>query len=86
MHYVYVLKSKKTNRLYIGQTNDLRRRFHEHNHGGSKYTKHGIPWELIYYEAYRSKSDALVREKTLKQYKSAYAYLKKRIDKSINEH
>ncbi len=83
MYYVYVLKSKKDSSLYIGRTSDLRRRMQEHNDGRSKYTKYKRPWMLIYYEAYRSKRDAIARERQLKEYKSAYGHLKKRINASI---
>ena len=31
MFYVYIIQSKKDNNLYVGSTNDLKRRFEEHN-------------------------------------------------------
>src|SRR3989344_3507305 len=43
MHYVYVLLSKKDNKLYIGKTGDLRRRFKEHNDGLNLSTKNRVP-------------------------------------------
>jgi len=53
MFYAYILKSKKNNRLYCGSTDDLKRRFLEHNNGtGGKYTRDNRPFDLIYYEAY----------------------------------
>ena len=51
MYYVYVLKSQKTKRFYIGYTSDLKQRVLDHNIG-EMATKYGIPWKLIYYEAY----------------------------------
>ena len=66
MHYVYVLKSEKIDELYISQTNDLKRRFVEHNEGKNISTKHKTPLKLVYYEAYQSKSDTIYREKQLK--------------------
>ncbi|OGH38617.1 MAG: hypothetical protein A2905_03270 [Candidatus Levybacteria bacterium RIFCSPLOWO2_01_FULL_36_10] len=83
MNFVYILKSRKTNKLYIGYTSDLRKRFIEHNNSESKYTQHGIPWVLVYYEAYLSRKDAQQREKQLKMYKSSYGFLKKRIINSL---
>jgi len=83
MFYVYVLKSSKDNSLYIGYTNDLKRRFEEHNNGESKSTKHKIPFKLIYYEAYESQSDAKFREKNLKRFSQAHKALKQRIEKSL---
>ncbi|HMR73355.1 MAG TPA: GIY-YIG nuclease family protein [Candidatus Saccharibacteria bacterium] len=64
MFYVYVLKSG-THR-YVGSTNNLKRRFEEHNAGQNMSTKAYLPWEIIFYEAYISQEDALRREKYLK--------------------
>jgi putative endonuclease len=83
MFYVYIIKSQKDNSLYIGSTNDLKRRFTEHQNGESKYTKNKIPFELIYYEAFKSKTDALGRERNLKKFKKTYGELKKRIGNSL---
>lgn len=65
-YYVYVLRSVKDKKLYIGFTDNLRRRFSEHNQGKQKSTKPGGPLELIFYEAYLNKGDALRREKYFK--------------------
>lgn len=83
MYYVYILKSEKDNNCYIGSTNDLKRRFREHNAGLVFSTKARIPFVLVYYEAYRSETDARKREKNLKIRSRAYAQLKKRISESI---
>ena len=82
MFYAYILRSKKDFQLYIGSTNDLRKRFEEHNAGRVFSTRGRIPFELIYYEAYKAKEDAIKRELQLKKFKSAYGQLKKRIIKS----
>lgn len=66
MYYVYVLESLKDERLYIGSTNDLKRRFLEHNAGKSFSTKSRIPFKLLYYEAYLHKEEAFEREKFYK--------------------
>ena len=83
MHYVYVLKSLKDGLLYIGYTNDLKRRFAEHNAGLSKATKPRTPFQLVYYEAYKSRADAVAREKNLKLYSRAYQQLRSRIAGSL---
>lgn len=83
MFYVYVIKSKKDDSTYIGYTNDLIRRMKEHNNGESKYTKNKYPYELIYYEAYKSMSDAKFREDNLKEFAQAYSQLKRRIKNSL---
>ncbi|MEK7187722.1 MAG: GIY-YIG nuclease family protein [Patescibacteria group bacterium] len=79
MFYTYVLKSKKDRKLYIGCTDNLRRRFTEHQNGLSPATRYREPWVLIYYEAYLEKSDAQKRERQLKKFSTAYGELKKRI-------
>lgn len=85
MFYVYVLKSKKDERLYIGYTSNLRKRFQEHNSGLNTSTKNRIPFSLVYYEAYRSIEDAKVREKRLKHFQNSYKELRKRLQYSLNE-
>lgn len=62
MYYVYVLRSLKDNKLYIGYTNNLTRRLTEHNKGSTKSTKHRRPFRLAYQESYKTKSEAAKRE------------------------
>jgi len=82
-YYVYVLRSQKNNRWYIGFTMDLRKRFKEHNEGKyNSWTKGRGPFELIYYEAYRNKTDAQSREKQLKSGQGR-VYLKQRIKRFL---
>lgn len=85
MRYVYVLKSKKDSSLYIGYTNDLKRRLEEHNKGKNFSTKFKTPFELVYYEAYRSQGDAKYREKQLKRFAASYKELKKRMRNSLDQ-
>ena len=66
MFYVYVLFSIKDKRLYIGSTNNLKRRFSQHNAGGVKSTTARRPLKIIYYESYLHRPDAERREKFLK--------------------
>jgi putative endonuclease len=65
-HYVYILRSLKDNKFYVGYTVDLRKRFKEHQEGIVASTKSRTPFELIFYEAYRNNYDAMGREKYLK--------------------
>ena len=65
MFYTYVLQNNN-GRLYTGYTNDLRKRFNEHNTKKSTYTKLRGPYQLIYYEACLNEEDARSREKYLK--------------------
>ena len=66
MWCTYLLQNKKNKRRYTGCTNDLRKRFRNHNDGLVPSTKGRGPFDLIYYEACLSKNDAFAREKYLK--------------------
>ena len=65
MTYVYFLQLANGN-IYKGSTQDLRRRFSEHEQGKVESTKHHRPIVLIGYEAYARKTDAERRERFLK--------------------
>jgi len=62
MFYVYLIQSINFDWKYIGYSSDLRKRFEEHQKGLSSATKPYRQFELIFYEAYKSKSDAKRRE------------------------
>jgi len=79
MYYMYILKSEKDSRLYIGSTDNLRKRFSEHQAGKVPSTKYRIPIDLKYYEAYPEEWMARKREKQLKAFGKAYQELKKRL-------
>ncbi len=79
MYYIYLIKSDQNGKCYIGYTANLKQRIQDHNSKKSIATKAGVPWKLIYYEAYSIKKYALIREKKLKQYGKGLAMLKKRI-------
>ncbi len=66
MMYTYVLQSKKDKRFYTGCTEDLRKRFREHNNDRVIATKGRGPFGLIYYEASIDRRDAWNRERYLK--------------------
>ncbi|HEX7343948.1 MAG TPA: GIY-YIG nuclease family protein [bacterium] len=66
MCWVYVLYSRKLDRLYIGQTQDLEKRLAEHRQGGSFYTSRSDDWELVYKEEFLTRGGAMLREKELK--------------------
>lgn len=65
MYYVYLL-SLNNGSTYTGFTNNLKRRLREHQTGQATSTKNKRPLQLIYYEAYISKTDAAARELYLK--------------------
>jgi len=66
MVYTYVIRSEKDGNWYTGSTNDLRKRFTDHNSNKVISTKGRGPFQLIYYEACINDHDARVREKYLK--------------------
>jgi putative endonuclease len=69
MYFVYLLKSKKTAEIYTGYTTNLDKRIKRHSSGLVQSTKRMIPFELIYFEAFKSRLDAQRREKYLKSTK-----------------
>lgn len=85
MFFVYVLKSGKDNNLYIGSTDDLKRRLDEHSKGKVQSTKSRLPLTIIYYEAYSSERDARHREHNLKLRSRALVQLKKRLEDTLKE-
>ena len=62
MFHVYVLRSAKTGRRYIGSCEDIDHRLRRHNAGHSKATRHGIPWALIHSECFATRAAAVDRE------------------------
>ena len=66
MFYTYVLKSEKDNKLYIGHSDDLRKRIVRHNKGLVFSTKHRRPLKLVYYEACLAEDKTIKREKYFK--------------------
>ena len=66
MNYVYIIRCVD-NSLYTGWTNNLEKRFRDHCSGkGAKYTRGRGPLELVYYEIYQDKRDAMKREYEIK--------------------
>ena len=67
MNYVYIIKCKD-NSLYTGWTNNLERRFKAHTEGkGAKYTRGRGPLELVYFEEFENKVEAMKREYEIKK-------------------
>ena len=68
--FVYILKSSKSGRYYIGCTSNLKRRLAEHNAGETKGNRYFRPFELVYQEEYKTLIEARNREAFLKAQKS----------------
>jgi putative endonuclease len=66
MFYVYVIRSEKDGRFYVGMCMDLARRIREHNAGKRFSTKGYCPWKLFFAEEFPTRAAAREREKSLK--------------------
>ena len=66
MFYAYVLRSVAKGILYKGSTENLERRLAQHNEGMVNFTSKYMPWELVYFETFQTRSEALIREKFFK--------------------
>lgn len=67
MNYTYILRCADGT-LYTGWTNDLEKRLSAHNSGGgAKYTRSRRPVELVYFETYDTKEEAMSREWYIKR-------------------
>ena len=74
MYTTYIIKNSKTNRHYIGCTNNLSRRIVEHNRGQTKSTRQEGEWVIVYKEIFDSSIKAKKREKQIKSYKGGNAF------------
>ena len=66
MYIVYAIRSQVRDYVYVGMTNNLERRFSQHNCGKVKSTKAFRPFEMIYVEEHKTRPEARNREKYLK--------------------
>jgi putative endonuclease len=73
-YFVYILRSEKDGKYYIGSTHDVQKRLAFHNAGLQRSTKSRIPFIIIYSEECPDKQQALTREKLIKSYKSGHAF------------
>lgn len=66
-NYTYILKCSD-NSLYCGWINNLEKRLASHNAGtASKYTRTRRPVELVYFEEFENKQEAMSREFHIKR-------------------
>ena len=72
-YFVYILASRRDGTLYIGVTNDIARRVHEHRQGvGSRFVEKYRVNRLVHMEPHGEIADAIQREKTLKEWPRAW--------------
>ncbi len=79
-YFVYLIGNIKAKKLvtYVGYTYNLKRRLNLHNSGkGAKFTR-GRKWKLLYYEKYKTKKEAIMREYYIKRNRKLRNLLKKK--------
>ena len=69
VYYLYILQSETTGRFYTGQAQDVSERLSYHNANYSKSLRNRGPWRLVYTEQYKTRSEALLRERQIKSWK-----------------
>jgi putative endonuclease len=74
LHYTYILQSLKDKKFYIGSTSDVGARLEFHNAGRQRSTRDRIPFKLVLFEEYETKTAALKREKQIKRWKGGEAF------------
>jgi putative endonuclease len=69
VYYLYILQSESTGRFYIGQTQNVPERLVYHNANYSKSLKNRGPWRLVFTQQFRTRSEAVRRERQIKLWK-----------------
>ncbi|MFH1192845.1 MAG: GIY-YIG nuclease family protein [Candidatus Jorgensenbacteria bacterium] len=72
-HIFYILQSLKSNRYYLGSTEDIEKRLAKHNKGEVKSTKAYRPWKVVYVESFATRQEARRRELQIKSWKKREA-------------
>jgi len=80
MYFVYLLQSERYKTYYVGFTSSLKLRLSQHNAGNTPSIRYGIPWNIVYFEAYTNRAAAINREKQLKHHGKGIAVIKKRLN------
>jgi len=85
LFFVYILKSLKDSKFYIGQSNNLEDRIKRHNGGQVRATKHRRLLILVYQETFSTRTESMQREKYLKSLKSSKYILENIIKKQVKK-
>ncbi len=72
MYYVYIIESLVDGDYYKGISANYLKRLEEHNSGQSKFTKSKMPWKLVFVQAFKTKTSALIEERRLKKCNKQY--------------
>jgi putative endonuclease len=73
-HYIYILRSLKDGKYYIGKTSNVEARLHFHNAGLQRSTKSRRPFALVLTETYDDRPLALKREKEINGWKGGIKF------------
>ena len=79
MFYAYVIRSIHTGYLYKGHCENLKIRITQHNAGMTESIRPYIPFELVYWEEFETRGEAIKREKYFKT-AAGRRFLKKKLD------
>jgi putative endonuclease len=80
MFFVYIIKSIQEDWYYVGLSKNILRRLKEHNDGKVRSTRSRRPYKLIYKETFKTRLEARIREKQLKN-----GHRKKRLIEKIKD-
>jgi putative endonuclease len=69
-YFVYILYSESADKYYIGQTYDLNIRLLRHKLKTTHFTKQADDWKVVYSEDFKTRAEAMNREKFIKKQKS----------------
>jgi putative endonuclease len=69
LYFIYVLRNPQ-GRLYVGFTTNLEKRVRQHHEGEGGWTHSRGPWELVHFESFTTRAEALRRERNLKRGKT----------------
>ena len=69
--YVYILKSDKVEKFYVGISQNPELRLKYHNSVEKGFTSRYRPWQIVWTKKYKSKSEAINVEKRIKSWKSS---------------
>ncbi|NOU19333.1 MAG: GIY-YIG nuclease family protein [Bacteroidales bacterium] len=67
MFYTYILYSDKLSVYYTGSSQNLEIRLQEHNRGKTTFAAKGMPWRLIYYKPFNTRTEAMTLERKIKK-------------------
>jgi putative endonuclease len=66
MFYVYILFSESLQKYYVGFTSNIENRLEHHNSRQNKWSKKGVPWEMVHFIAIEGRANAMNLERKIK--------------------